>query len=120
MSRSTPLPAGDALRNGEVGEYTSRADRNARYPQFEGYKAGAGTVLVAPMISDDGTPLGVLSIGWQEEQRASPDARALAVAVAELCDRTVVRARQHDIAQRALAGQQFSPKPPGCSTRPAT
>ena len=100
-----PLPGGEALRTRELVCYTTRAERDTRYAPLEGHH-GAGTVIVAPMLGDDG-PLGVLSVGWQEEHRITAQVEALATAVADLCSRTVLRAREHDIAQRTLRGQRI-------------
>jgi GAF domain-containing protein len=101
-----PLPAGDALRSGGVVGYASRADRNTRWPRFEGYEGGAGTVLVAPMLTEDGSAVGVMSVGWEAEGQINPEAQELAVTVANLCGRTIVRARQYDRAQRTLSAQR--------------
>lgn len=102
-----PLPVGEALRSGEMVAYQTIAERNARYPQFASHPGGSGTVLVAPMIAGDGKRIGVISIGWLAEGRATAETRDFAAAVADMCGQAVRRAKQYDLQVQAHLAQRF-------------
>ncbi|HUG85740.1 MAG TPA: GAF domain-containing protein, partial [Euzebya sp.] len=104
---SDPLPGGDALRSQTPVCYQTVAERNARYRQFEDHPHGSGTVIVAPMVLDDAMRIGVVSIGWFGEHRATPRSVAFTQAVADLCGQAVHRARLYDWQRQSYQTQRF-------------
>jgi serine phosphatase RsbU (regulator of sigma subunit) len=103
------LPAGDALRTGEAVVVHTVDELHRRYPALADVDLEHSAVAVLP-LEHDGTPLGVLGLGWCDTDEMTDDMLALAGRVTRVCSSALARAiaaehpgRERSRAETALA-----------------
>lgn len=103
------LPAGDALRSREPVVVHTVQELHARYPSLSEVDLEHSALAVLP-LEHDGTPLGVLGLGWCDTDEMTPEVLAMAGSVTSLCSAALRRAvaaehpgRERSRAEAALA-----------------
>jgi serine phosphatase RsbU (regulator of sigma subunit) len=89
---AAPLPAGDALRSRRPVVLASIAERDERYPVFRELPTESRSFMTLPLVVDETTALGALTIGFPDERRFSQAELDFFTAVAALCAQALHRA----------------------------
>ena len=102
FSESDPLPSADAFRTGEAIWLGSPAEIQARYPQWEKYRAAQGAQAWAAVPLIVGVrKIGTLGLIFSSVRAFDPDERAFIRTVAEQCAQALERARLYEAARDA-------------------
>ena len=86
------LPAAMAIRTGRVVSYSSREERDRRWPELIGVGYRAEGIVVLPLLSS-GRPLGCLHIGFTQPFEFD---QSFLERLSELCAAALDRAQLHD------------------------
>jgi serine phosphatase RsbU (regulator of sigma subunit) len=105
IEQGSDMPAAIAVRTGEVVTYSSKEERDARWPALEGY-GGSEAVFVVP-LSTRGRRIGVLHIGWGPGGKSFEPDLALLRGVSDLCAAALDRAALYDGERRARETLEF-------------
>ncbi|MEA2255448.1 MAG: hypothetical protein QOG35_1493 [Solirubrobacteraceae bacterium] len=115
ISRSTPSPAVDALRERRPVALTDRATLSERWPAMAA--AGTAAALVLPLALED-LEVGALMLTWMAPRSFTADELAFIARLADRAAQALQRARlyerEHDIAevlQRSLLPEMLPPLP---------
>ena len=94
----TPMELCDAIREGRTIAIDDEADARLRYPHLvaDRVEAGVVTTVAVPLFGQDEVPFGALAFGWTEPHETDTDLLSRLETVAELCARTIERARLTD------------------------
>jgi serine phosphatase RsbU (regulator of sigma subunit) len=88
-----PIPSTDALRTGHLVALTSIEDRNTRYPSLVTVATWNKAFAVIPLLNRDGATIGVLNIGWADEQSFSEEDVEFLETLGLLAAQAIERAR---------------------------
>jgi GAF domain-containing protein len=102
VSLDAPYPATEAVRTGTPIFVSSAADRDERFPNLATMPSRVRSFAVLPLMGED-APIGVLSLGFDEERTFEDAERRFLVAMADQCAVTLERARLYDSERQARA-----------------
>ncbi|NJO84318.1 MAG: GAF domain-containing protein [Blastochloris sp.] len=99
---TTPWPAIDAVRTGEIVWVGSREDYDVRYPSLKPQlrQYGIHATIAIPLVLDDEV-LGSIAVLFHFAKVLSDQERELLIAIAHLCAQALQRARLFEAEQRA-------------------
>jgi serine phosphatase RsbU (regulator of sigma subunit) len=89
------LPAATIFRTREAIYCGTVAERDERFPDLRGTPTDTQSFAALPLVAEDEV-LGVLALGFTEEQRFDADDRRFLVAIAGQCAQAVHRAQLYD------------------------
>ena len=99
---SSPLPAAEVVRTGEIVVVTSAVERRDRYPDLDTARIDYdATFVVLPLKDALGQPFGSMGVGFAGDRTIDVADRDLLRDVAAHCALALDRARQADAAERA-------------------
>jgi GAF domain-containing protein/anti-sigma regulatory factor (Ser/Thr protein kinase) len=98
------LPAGEAVRSGEVVSASTQRETRRRWPRLAGSLGGPdpGAVAVVPLLLE-GRALGCLAMIWAEARRLTVEDREFLLAVGRQCAQAMERAHLFSSERRALS-----------------
>jgi GAF domain-containing protein len=89
-----PLPASEAVRDGQAVFITSPEDRDTRYPVFVDQPVVQDDAYAIEPLITDGRTLGALVIGFEHPKEFSPDERRLLAAATGRCAEALAKRRR--------------------------
>jgi PAS domain S-box-containing protein len=101
-----PGPSFDAVQTGELVAVTSRAERDARYPNLIEVSPGGSEAIAAVPLTVEGRTIGVLTLSFAAPRTFSEEDRTFLLALAQLCAQALERARLQHEANVAAAARE--------------
>lgn len=96
------MPATAVLESGRPLLLASKDERDRAFPLYAAFPTEQGSWAVLPLVTRD-RPVGVLSLGWREEQEFSEEDESLLETVADRCAAAIDRAQALEAARAERA-----------------
>ncbi|WP_426574560.1 SpoIIE family protein phosphatase [Aquihabitans sp. McL0605] len=105
---TSDLPVTDAVRDDEPIWIPDLDHYRARYPEAaaQAARGGIGAAAVVPLCDSDGTPMGVVSLGWPTAMRFDHRLRATLSTLADLAAQTLERVRLFEAEHAVISSMQ--------------